>query len=357
MPGETAAAATGPVVDRTRHRLAVGDARRLPLPDDSVHLVVTSPPYPMVEMWDEDFRALEPAVGRALEAGDGPAAHAAMHEALRPAWAEVARVLAPGGVACVNVGDAVRSVDGAFRRYPNAAPVSRALREAGLRPLPGLLWHKPTNGPTKFMGSMRPPNGYVTTEHERVLVFRAGGPRSVDPDRRAASAYFWEERNRWFSDGWEIAGTPQDRDGPGRARSGAFPLEVPYRLVNMFSVQGEVVLDPFCGTGTTSLAAAASARHSVGVDADPALVAAAGDRADAVRSVARERGRDRLAAHEAFLADRAAAGDRPDTEAVHYDTRVVSEREREIALPRVTRVTGTAGGWTAEHALLEVEPT
>jgi len=237
----------------TTHRVHVGDARDLPLADDSADLVVTSPPYPMIEMWDETFAALDPAVGDALDAGDGARAHDLMLDVLDDAWAEVARVLRPGGIAVVNVGDATRTV-GRFRVYDNHARITQTFEELGFDPLPGVLWRKPANSAAKFMGSgMVPPNAYVTLEREHVLVFRNGERRSFEPgaDRRYEAAYFWEERNRWFSDVWtDLGGERQALADPDlRERSAAFPLALPYRLVNMYSVYGDTVLDPFWGPG------------------------------------------------------------------------------------------------------------
>jgi DNA modification methylase len=343
----------GVLPERTRHRFYQADARALPLPDESVELVVTSPPYPMIEMWDDGFRRLDPAIGEALDRGDGWRAYERMHELLETAWEEVARVLVPGGIACINIGDATRTVDEAFRRYPNHEAVTQAFRERGLRPLPDVLWHKPTNGPTKFMGSMRPPNGYVTLEHEYILPFRKGDPRSVDGDRRAASAYLWEERNQWFSDVWSVAGESQGTDTEARERAGAFPPEIPYRLVNMFSVQGETVPDPFCGTGTTALAAAASARHSIGTDRERTFLEIAAGRERDCASYTAQRGRQRLDSHETFLTERERAGDLPERTATHYDTRVVSERERGFLLPSVESTAGANNGWIAFHDRLE----
>jgi len=340
-------------MDPTHHRLLHGDARHLPLPTDSVELVVTSPPYPMIELWDDTFTAMDPAVGEALAAGDGAAAFEGMHRLLDAAWDEVVRVLAPGGIAVVNVGDATRSVDGAFERYPNAARITAAMTDRGLRALPDIVWRKPTNGPAKFVGSMRPPNAYVTLEHEAILVFRNGDPRQPPADRRARSAYFFEERNEWFSDLWSIQGDRQDRDRPGRDRAAAYPLAIPYRLVNMYSVQGDTVLDPFCGTGTTLVAATVSARHSIGVDHDRALLGTVRDRATDAPTIAAERGAARLADHAAFVADRRDAGEEPGYVAEHYDTRVVTARERGIALPRVAGVDVGAAGWTATHDRFE----
>lgn len=340
------------VPERTQHRLVPADARALPIPDASIELVVTSPPYPMISMWDEVFTSMDQEIGRALDEGEGWAAFDAMHGLLDRAWEEVVRVLEPGGIICVNVGDATRTVDGAFRRYPNHERISQSLIDLGLRPLPDLLWHKPTNGPTKFMGSMRPPNGYVTLEHEYIMPFRKGGPRSTDSDRRGPSSYFWEERNRWFSDVWTITGERQATSQTARDRAGAFPTEIPYRLINMFSVQGDTVLDPFCGTGTTTVAAAASARHSIGCDVDTDLLAIAASRDDESVELATQRGRQRLREHEKFVSDRSDDGDPPDVESRHYETTVVTKREREIAVPSVESITQSDGSWVASHGLL-----
>jgi DNA modification methylase len=356
---------------RTEHVLHVADATDMAaVGDGSVDLVVTSPPYPMIEMWDELFADRDPAVRAALEAGDGETAFELMHEGLDAVWDEVVRVLAPGGVACVNVGDATRSLDGSgFRQYPNHARVVEALRDRGLRALPDVLWRKPTNSLTKFMGSgMLPSNAYVTLEHEYVLVFRKGGPRSFPPgdDERYESAYFWEERNRWFSDLWELGGTDQRLDGgdeageregecddegeserpAARERSAAYPLELPLRLVRMYSTYEDRVLDPFAGTGTTTLAAMLAGRNSVGYELDADLVAAFDDRREGLSARSTARIRDRLDRHRTSLADRDT-----DYEAVHYDVPVVTEQERRIrfyAVESVERVDAGGDGGGAE---------
>jgi len=326
---------------RTDHAIAVGDAADTEWDDGSVELVVTSPPYPMIEMWDDLFVARDSAVDAALSAGDGPAAFELMHDQLDAVWDEVVRLLAPGGIVCVNVGDATRSVDGEFRRYANHARVIEALRARGLTPLPDVLWRKPTNSLTKFMGSgTLPPNAYVTLEHEYVLPFRKGGPRSFPPgdERRYESAFFWEERNEWFSDLWEFTGTDQAREGDGRDRSGAFPFELPRRLVRMFSAYGETVLDPFAGTGTTTLAAMDAARNSRACELDADLVADFDQRRAGLPERSRERCRRRLDDHRAFVADREAEGNPPGHEAVHYDFPVVTKQERQIRLYAVDAV-------------------
>ena len=350
----------------TTHRIAVGDARDLDLPDRSVDLVVTSPPYPMIEMWDDAFADLDPAVDEALAAGDGQRAFEQMHGVLDEVWAELARVLRDGGIACVNVGDATRTVGGRFRVYPNHARVLSAFEELGFDPLPDVLWRKPANSAAKFMGSgMVPPSAYVTLEHEYVLVFRKGGLREFDPgvDRRYEAAYFWEERNDWFSDVWtDVRGARQDMgdataDGGDlaelRERSAAFPFEVPYRLVNMYSVYGDTVLDPFWGTGTTSLAAMVAGRNSVGVERVPEFADVFDERVRTAPDLSREVLRRRFEDHREFVRETRDEGGDLGYEADHYDTRVRTKQERGIRFYTVEAVTETDDGYRASHEPVE----
>ena len=323
----------------TSHRVEVADARELDLPDESVELVVTSPPYPMIEMWDGTFAELDSAVADRLDDGEGQAAFELMHEALDPVWEELARVLVPGGIACINVGDATRKVDEEFRLYPNHAEILNRLTDRGLSPLPDLLWRKPANSAAKFMGSgMVPPNAYLTLEHEYVLVVRKGDGRTFPPgaQRRYESAYFWEERNEWFSDLWtDVRGVDQTLDAATRERSGAFPFELPYRLICMFSVYGDTVLDPFWGTGTTSLAAMVAGRNSVGYELDPELVTAFGDRIERVPGLSEDVLGGRLEAHREFVTENPG---KAGYEAEHYDFSVVTKQEREIRFYAVEEV-------------------
>jgi len=333
----------------TTHRVAVEDARDLSLPDESVELVVTSPPYPMIELWDDLFADLSPEVAAALEADDGEAAYDAMHAVLAEVWAELERVLVPGGVACVNVGDATRTLDDRFRVYSNHVRVTEAFEGLGLEPLPGVVWHKPSNSAAKFMGSgMLPPNAYVTQEHEYVLVFRKGARREFEPgaDRRYESAFFWEERNRWFSDVWtDVRGRFQDLDDDDlRDRSAAFPFELPYRLINMYSVYGDTVLDPFWGTGTTSLAAMVAGRDSVGVELDGEFAGHFEAQVADVPETAREVVARRLADHRAFVADREADGDSLTYESVHYGVPVMTKQEQDLRFYVAEAVTDEGDG-------------
>ncbi|MEM7232675.1 MAG: site-specific DNA-methyltransferase [Planctomycetota bacterium] len=296
----------------TFHRVKLGDARDMSaVSDESVDLVVTSPPYPMIEMWDEIFSNLRPEISDALEGEDGGRAFQLMNEVLDEVWAEVSRVLRPGGIACINIGDATRTIGGNFALYPSHARILTAFMVLGFTPLPEILWRKQTNAPNKFMGSgMYPPGAYVTLEHEYVLVLRKGSKREFSSTEaklnRRQSSYFWEERNHWFSDVWfDLKGTRQSLfDKEARSRSGAYPFELPYRLINMFSVRGDTVLDPFLGLGTTTLAAMASERNSVGYEIDSTLAARIAGHAEGIVSIANERIEDRLREHAKFVTER-----------------------------------------------------
>jgi DNA modification methylase len=340
---------------RTEHRIHVSDAREMTeLEEGSVQLVVTSPPYPMIEMWDELFADLDPAIGEALAAEDGEQAFDRMHALLAQTWSEVHRVLEPGGIACINVGDATRSLADSFRMWPNHVRVIEAFTELGFQPLPDILWRKPANSAAKFMGSgMLPPNAYATLEHEYILVFRKGRRRSFEPnaDRRYEAAYFWEERNQWFSDVWtDVGGAGQDLAGDElRERSAAYPFAIPFRLVSMYSTYGDTVLDPFWGTGTTTLAAMAAGRDSVGYELDPELVAYVDQRVDDVDSLSRRVARQRLADHRRFVAEREAEGQPPAYEAEHYGFAVTTKQERRIRLYAVDEVETLPDGYATHH--------
>jgi len=264
-------------MNTTTHRLIIGAAQQMSaIEDESVNLIVTSPPYPMIEMWDEVFAAQNEKIGEELQAAPQDAFEL-MHRELDKVWKECFRVLTSGGFLCINIGDATRTVDGNFRLYNNHARIISCCQSLGFTCLPNIIWRKQTNAPNKFMGSgMLPCGAYVTLEHEWILIFRKGGKRQYrtkeEKVERMRSSFFWEERNVWFSDVWEIKGTKQKMSAEGtRARSAAYPLEVPYRLINMFSQKGDIVLDPFMGTGTTMLAAILSQRKSLGIEIDSNL--------------------------------------------------------------------------------------
>ena len=262
----------------TWHKIITGNAQNLKeIPDNTVNLVVTSPPYPMVEMWDKLFSNLNPKIKKELDNNNGLQAYELMHQELDKVWNEIDRVLNPtGGIICINIGDATRKIRDTFQIYQNHARIIQTFQKLGYETLPSIIWRKKANKPNKFMGSgMLPVNAYVTLEHEYILIFRKGGNRKFqtknERENRKQSAYFIEERNKWFTDTWEdIKGRKQNLGEKGlRERNGAYPLEIPYRLINMYSVKGDTVLDPFLGTGTTSIAALTLQRNSIGYEIDP----------------------------------------------------------------------------------------
>lgn len=246
----------------TKHIVFVRDSRNMKeVQDSTVDLVVTSPPYPMISMWDDMFRRA------------GAETYDEMHEYLDSTWKEVFRVLRQGGIMCVNIGDALRTKNGTFRLYANHARVLDACEKLGFIPLPYILWKKPTNRPNAFLGSgFLPPNAYITLDCEYILIFRKGGLRRFgkgDKDRYE-SAFSKEERDVWFSQIWEMKGARQ-RDSHDKRRTAEFPEEIAERLIRMFSVIGDTVLDPFLGTGTTSLVAMKLKRNSIGYEIDGSL--------------------------------------------------------------------------------------
>lgn len=259
----------------TSHEIIIGNSNNMnSIEDGSVNLIVTSPPYPMIKMWDEMFSLQNPEIKKDLDEGNGNAAFFKMHEILNSIWKECDRVLCENGFVCINIGDATRTIGDKFQLYPNHTQIINQFIDMGYSVLPDILWRKQSNAPNKFMGSgMYPAGAYVTYEHEYILVFRKGGKRifkGEEKSLRQKSAFFWEERNIWFSDLWEIKGTSQNilSSKAGRDRNASFPLEIPYRLVNMYSIKGDTVLDPFTGLGTTNIACMISNRNSIGIDID-----------------------------------------------------------------------------------------
>lgn len=262
----------------TEHRTIFSKAQNMSsVKDGSVNLIVTSPPYPMIEMWDEIMSAQNPQIADAFVKKDTALVFELMHKELDAVWRECYRVLKEGGFLCVNIGDATRTIDGDFQLYNNHSRIVSACLSIGFSNLPNIIWRKQTNAPNKFMGSgMLPCGAYVTLEHEYILVFRKGSKRpyktEAEKSARRNSSFFWEERNTWFSDVWELKGIKQKIDkSTSRERSAAYPLEVPFRLINMYSQQGDVVLDPFMGMGTTCQAAILTGRNSIGFEIDSNL--------------------------------------------------------------------------------------
>ncbi|WP_460912416.1 DNA-methyltransferase [Spirosoma areae] len=345
---------------QTSHQIHFGLAQGMDaVADASVDLVVTSPPYPMVEMWDEGMGIQNSAIINALARNESATAFSLMHDELDKVWSEVCRVSKPSSFVCINIGDATRTINGEFQLFSNHSRIIQYFLSKGFCCLPPVLWRKPTNAPNKFMGSgMLPAGVYVTLEHEYILVFRKGGKRLFKSEQakmlRQQSAFFWEERNQWFSDLWEIRGTGQKMlTKNSRERSGAYPFEIPYRLINMYSVKGDMVLDPFLGTGTTTLAAMTTGRNSIGYEMDESLSETIGemvlpDKVPALNTLIR----DRLQAHIDFVEKRLLAGDW-DVKHInkHYNFPVVTSQETELLLNFLTHIEPSTNLYMVHYSL------
>lgn len=240
------------------------------LESDSVHLVVTSPPYPMIQKWDELELFVRGREDEIISRRD----FYVQHSRLQKVWHEVKRVLVPGGIACINIGDATRSLDGEFCCYPNFAMLSVHMMNMNFTPLVPIIWRKISNRPNAFLGSgMLPPNGYIAQDCEYIGIFRKGGKRKFKPHdlQRYASEFKKEQRDLWFQQVWNITGAM------GAKKTSAFPLEVPWRLIQMFSCIDEVVLDPFSGTGTTKTACEDLERRFIGYEINTTRTAESGE--------------------------------------------------------------------------------
>lgn len=313
--------------------------------DASVDLVVTSPPYPMIEMWDEVMALQNPAIADALQSNPS-FAFELMHRELDKVWAECYRAIKDGGLMCINIGDATRTINNEFQLYNNHTRIVEACLKLGFINLPNIIWRKQTNAPNKFMGSgMLPCGAYVTLEHEWILIFRKGGKRDykkeVDKAIRRNSSFFWEERNQWFSDLWEIKGVKQKiNNSKTRERNASFPLEIPYRLINMYSQQGDTVLDPFSGLGTTTIAALLTGRNSIGVDIDVALEPLIRDNIGSLRvDVLNGLIANRYSRHLEFVKEREAQGKEVKYENHNLMCKVVTSQEVDINLYYLDKIT------------------
>jgi DNA modification methylase len=331
---------------KTEHKVYNASATIMKeIQNESISLIITSPPYPMIVMWDDCFRNQKVNIFMEDEYRVDQT-FIAMHMILNDVWKESFRVLIPGGFLCINIGDATRTINGTFRLFSNHSRILQNCLSIGFQNLPNIIWRKQTNAPNKFMGSgMLPGGAYVTLEHEYILIFRKPGKRQfktdLDKKLRKQSAYFWEERNIWFSDIWDFKGTTQGLNGnAGRERSGAFPIELPHRLINMYSLHGDTVLDPFLGTGTSTLAAMMNGRNSVGYDIDPSFLNILESRVSG--AFIKEANRityDRIMNHSQFIEDYIKKGKQPKHLNANYNFPVITNQETDIKLYGISDIT------------------
>lgn len=331
---------------RTKHQIFFKNSKNMEeLSSESIDLVITSPPYPMIAMWDDVFSNLNSKIVEALEKNQGPEAFELMHKELDPIWNEVYRVLKKGGIACINIGDATRTLNGHFALYTNHSRIQTYMQGIGFSSLPAILWRKQTNAPNKFMGSgMMPPGAYITLEHEYVLILRKGNKKEFKTDKekqiRRESSFFWEERNLWFSDVWiDLKGTSQNLfDKKVRKRSAAFPFELPYRLITMFSVKEDLVLDPFLGIGTTMYAAMASGRNSEGYEIDVNFKDVITSGISGVLNFSNKRIKNRLEDHLNFVESQSERVGKFKYVNKHYQFPVMTSQETQLLINQLLSI-------------------
>lgn len=246
----------------TRHRLRNGDARAMGfLAPESIHLVLTSPPYWTLKEYDDAEGQLGDIVG-----------YEAFLDELDRVWRQCFDALVPGGRLICVVGDVClsrRRNAGVHEVVPLHASIRERCRRIGFTNLAPIIWHKIANAAFEstgngggFLGKPYEPNAVIKNDIEFVLMLRKpGGYRTPTVPERLLSIIPEALHRAWFQQVWTGLAGASTREHPA-----PYPLELAERLVRMFSFVGDTVLDPFLGTGTTSVAAAKWGRNSIGVE-------------------------------------------------------------------------------------------
>jgi len=247
----------------TVHRLYVGDARQMQsLQPQSIHLVLTSPPY-----WTlKEYRDSAAQLGHIENYDDF------LHE-LDKVWKHVFKALVPGGRLICVVGDVClsrRENGGRHTVIPLHASIQEHCRKLGFDNLAPIIWHKISNAAYEvengsgFLGKPYEPNSVIKNDIEFILMERKpGGYRAPDISTKVLSLISAENHKKWFQQIWTGVTGASTKQHPA-----PYPIELAERLVRMFSFVGDTVLDPFLGTGTTTVAAAKWGRNSIGLEVD-----------------------------------------------------------------------------------------
>ena len=247
----------------TAHKLHLGDAREMTiLEPHSVHLVVTSPPYWTLKKYRESA---------------GQLGHIESYDQflveLDKVWSHCFRALVPGGRLICVVGDVClsrRKNGGRHTVVPLHASIQEHCRVIGYDNLSPIIWHKISNAVyevengSSFLGKPYEPNSVIKNDIEFILMERKpGGYRTPDVATRVLSVISAENHKKWFQQIWTGLTGASTRLHPA-----PYPVELAERLIRMFSFVGDTVLDPFLGTGSTTIAAAKTGRNSIGFEID-----------------------------------------------------------------------------------------
>lgn len=245
------------------HNLYLQDARATPLPPESVHLVVTSPPYWTLKEYNK-------AAGQLGSVAD----YEQFLSELDKVWQRCFDALVPGGRLICVVGDVClsrRQNKGRHTVVPLHASIQEHCRGIGFDNLAPIIWHKIANAQfeaegngASFLGKPYEPNAVIKNDIEFLLMQRKpGGYRTPDLSTRVLSIISDTNHKAWFQQIWEGITGASTKHHPA-----PFPVDLATRLIRMFSFVGDTVLDPFLGTGTITLAAAQCGRNSIGVEVD-----------------------------------------------------------------------------------------
>ncbi len=245
----------------TTHQLIQGDARSMPyIGDETVHLVITSPPYWNLKKYNESG-------GQIGNMSD----YEEFLDELSRVWREAYRMLVPGGRMVCVVGDVClsRKANGRHVVVPLHADICVQCRRLGFDNLNPIIWHKISNAnfeantSSKFLGRPYEPNAIIKNDIEFILMQRkSGGYRKPTEEQRRLSKISKPDFNKWFQQFWNMSGAST------KPHPAPFPEKLASRLIRMFSFWGDTVLDPFCGSGTTMLAAMKCNRNSIGIEID-----------------------------------------------------------------------------------------